>query len=189
MKFLVLCIVSATLVCGCSKQPPTAVTRLSPASSAATNLPPRLDYYFELYCDYTGQLGIGFVPSHTFDYRFRHQLKTTQDPELKRLYVLRHLHEELSGELARFEKGIKWTGLTSSRPLNSEEWQATMERIRQRLDDLAAYVAFTNYASKEFDPVDSLVKGLDSMWVEDLRQSFRSITNAHAVNASQGARP
>ena len=27
----------------------------------------RLQNYFELYCDYTGNMGIGFVASHTYD--------------------------------------------------------------------------------------------------------------------------
>jgi len=59
------------------------------------SLPPRLDSYFEEYCDYTGNMGIGFVADHTWDYQFRHRLKTTTDPELKRLFVLQHLYADV----------------------------------------------------------------------------------------------
>ncbi len=161
------------LLAGCSKPSP-------PSPSAAVTLPPRLDSYFEGYCDYTGGLGIGFDASHTYDYRFRQHLKTTHDPELKRLFVLQNLHQEVEFALDDFEKGIVRTGKSSSRPLTLSEWQETQKSIRAQIDDLATYNAFTNFATARGDPLDDADPTLDSMWVEELRGKLRSITNAPA---------
>src|SRR4051812_48351155 len=111
MRTPVLLIALVLAASGCSKQPEHA------ASPSTVTLPPRLDSYFEQYCDYTGSLGIGFVAWHTYDYRFRQHLKETHDPELKRLFVLQHLNRDVEFALNDFEKGIVRTGKTSSRPL------------------------------------------------------------------------
>jgi hypothetical protein len=156
----------------CSKRPEQA----APPPSVA--LPPRLDSYFEQYCDYTGSLGIGFVAWHTYDYRFRQHLKATQDPELKRLYVLQNLHRDVEISLREFEAGIVVTGKTSSRPLTTSEWQDTRRHILQQIDDLAVYTAFTNFATVSHDLMDRSDPSLDASWVEELRETLRKITNA-----------
>ena len=79
-------------------------SHVSPA--AVVTLPTRLNSYFEDYCDYTGNLGIGFDPAHTYDYRFRQHLKQTQDPELKRFFVLRNLFRDVEIALRDFQAGI-----------------------------------------------------------------------------------
>src|SRR5664279_5596616 len=99
MKSRATCLALLVLMVGCASRS----LRVSPA---AVSLPPRLDSYFEDYCDYTGNLGIGFVAWHTYDYRFRQHLKTTQDPELKRLYVLQNLHRDVEISLRDFQAGI-----------------------------------------------------------------------------------
>jgi hypothetical protein len=166
------------LAAGCTKQTP-------PNFPSSVVLPPRLDSYFETYCDYTGGLGIGFVPSHTYDYRFRQGLKTTHDPELKRLFVLQHLHRDVEFALDDFEKGIVRTGKSSFKPLTSQEWQSTQRSIQTQIDDLAAYTAFTNFVTAVRDPLDPADPSLDSKWIEDLYRKLRGITNAPA--ASNGA--
>lgn len=140
-------------------------------------MPARLDSYFESYCDYTGGLGIGFDPSHTYDYRFRQRLKTTEDPELKRLFVLQNLHRDVEFALDDFEKGIVQTGKTSSRPLTLSEWQSTRRNIQTQIDDLATYTTFTDFASVGRDPLHPNDPRLDSMWIDDLRGRLRSVTN------------
>src|ERR1051325_3650719 len=102
---------------------------LPPNPPVTASSPPRLEDYFETYCDYTGGLGIGFVPAHTYDYRFRQRLKNTKDPELKRLFVLQHLSGGVEAALDDFQRGIVWTGKSSSRPLTLSEWQTTREKI------------------------------------------------------------
>lgn len=164
---------------GCSKQPEKA----APPSTFA--LPPRLDSYFEQYCDYTGGLGIGFVATHTYDYRFRQHLKKTHDPELKRLFVLQHLNRDVEWALDHFEKGIVRTGKSSARPLTLLEWEDTQKKIQAQIDDLATYYAFTNFATTNRDPFDPPDPKLDSTWIEEFREKLRSITNAPAAN--QGA--
>jgi hypothetical protein len=161
-------LLSVALV-GCSEKPPPAAPQ--------TALPDRLQSRFEDYCDETGSLGIGFVASHTYNYRFRQYLKRTQDPELKRLYVLENLHGETELALDDLEEGIIRTGKTSSRPLTAAEWQAARQRILQQVGDLAQYTAFTNYAVTARDPMDYPDPHL-MFWVQELRENLRSITNA-----------
>ena len=170
----------ALVIAGCAAHSP-------PSSRPAATLPPRLDSYFESYCDYTGGLGIGFVPSHTYDYRFRQRLKTAQDPELKRLFVLQHLHRDVEFALDDFKRGIVRTGKSSSRPLTLLEWQSTQQSIQTQIDDLAAYSAFTNFVSTTSDPLDPPDPSLDRNWVDGLRGKLRSITNAPAANPQGGA--
>jgi hypothetical protein len=179
MRTPVLLIALVLAASGCSKQPEHA------ASPSTVTLPPRLDSYFEQYCDYTGSLGIGFVAWHTYDYRFRQHLKETHDPELKRLFVLQHLNRDVEFALNDFEKGIVRTGKTSSRPLTLSEWRDAQKSIQAQIDDLATYYAFTNFATLKRNPFDPPAAKLDSMWIEELRGKLRSITNAPAAN--QGA--
>ena len=153
-----------------------------PKSVRAVTLPPRLDSYFQDYCDYTGNLGIGFDASHTYDYRFRQRLKTTQDHELKRLFVLQHLYQDVEFSLDDFERGIVRTGQSSSRPLTVSEWQSMQRNIQTQIDHLAAYSAFTNFSIARHDPLDPVDLSLDSSWIEKLRGRLRGVTNAPAAN-------
>jgi len=163
------------LFTGCTKQPP-------PNSPPEVALPPRLDSYFDNYCDYTGGLGIGVVPYHTYDYRFRQRLKTTHDPELKRLFVLQQLHRTVEVALDDFERGIVRTGKSSSRPLTLSEWQNSQRTIQTQIEDLATYGALTNFATATRDIFDPLDPSLDSSWIEELRGKLRRVTNAPAAN-------
>lgn len=158
------------LLAGCAARSPTH--RLP-----TTALPSRLDLYFERYCDYSGSLGIGFDPSQTYDYRFRQWLKMTSDPELKRLFVLQHLHREVECALADYQRGVLTTGKMSARPLTLEEWQSTRSGIRSQIDDLAAFSAFTNFSITTCAPLDRPDPGLDADWIGELRDKLRSVTN------------
>jgi len=178
-----LTLLSITLV-GCSEKPPPVASTPPIALQAA--LPDRLQSYFEAYCEDTGSLGIGFVAWHTYDYRFRQYLKRTQDPELKRLYVLENLHRYTEMALGDLEKGIMRTGKTSSRPLTAAEWQVAHEQISQQIEDLARYTAFTNYAIMTRDPMDSPDPHV-MFWVQGLRETLRSFTKAPGANPQGGA--
>jgi len=85
MRRACLFVAVALALCGCATK----------HKSPTVNHDPKLDSYFQRYCDYTGGMGIGFVASHTYDFEFRQRLKTTQDTELRRLFVLQHLYREL----------------------------------------------------------------------------------------------
>lgn len=166
---------------GCSDRPQSA------APSTTATLPPRLNSYFEQYCDYTGGMGIGFDASQTYDFRFRQHLKATQDPELKRLFVLQHLHRDVEFALRDFEQGILRTGKSSTRPLTPPEWRDTREAIESRIDDLATYYAFTNFATRYRDPLASHDPTLDSNRVEELRGDLRRISNAPTASEGDSA--
>ena len=170
------------LLVGCS----ASVSRTPPVE---TSLPPRLESYFEEYCDYTGSMGIGFVPSHTWDYRFRQRLKTTSDPELKRLFVLPHLYQDVEFALQEFGAGIVRTGKSASRPLTLEEWRKTQRDIQKKIDDLAAYASFTNFASSTFDPLDPPDQVVEAAWIAELRERLQGVTNAPAANKSLRSTP
>lgn len=176
-----LLIASILAVTGCSKQSEHTV------QPTTVSLPPRLESYFERYCDYTGSLGIGFVAWDTYDYRFRQHLRETRDPELKRLFVLQHLSQDVECALADFEKGIVRTGKASSRPPTLSEWQDTRKQIQAQIADLASYYAFTNFATTNRNLFDSSDARLDSMWIEELREKIKSITNAPPANQGAGA--
>ena len=178
--FSALAFVSVVLV-GCSQQQ----QQQQPQVASSVALPDRLQSHFEDYCDYTGGLGIGFVAWHTYDYRFRQYLKRTQDPELKRLYVLDNLHRDTERALDYLHKGIKITGKSLSRPLTEAEWQAERSRIAEQIEDLARYTAFTNYAAPTREPMDSPDPHL-MFWVDELRQALRSITYAPGANPQGG---
>ncbi len=167
----------ALLLSGCA-------TRSSGKRDGEVALPPRLDSYFEEYCDYTGNMGIGFDPDHTWDYEFRHRLKSTTDPELKRLFVLQSLYRDVQFALRDFGAGKIRTGQAQYRPLTPDEWIKTRQDIQRRIDDLTAYASFTNFTSSSFDPMYTPDLSLDLAWVGELMQQLRGITNAPAANKS-----
>lgn len=127
-------------------------------------------------------MGIGFDSSQTYDYRFRQQLKTTQDIELKRLFVLQNLYRDVEFALDDFERGRIRIGLSSYRPLTLSEWQSARQSIQTQIDDLATYSTMTNFAPVTRDPFDSRDPNLDKMWIEQLRERLHSVTNAPAAN-------
>jgi hypothetical protein len=127
------------------------------------------------------------VPSHTYDYRFRQRLKTTQDPEFKRLFVLQHLHRDVEFALDDFESGIVRTGKASSRPLTLPEWWSTQQSIQTQIDDLAAFGAFTQFASTARDPLDPSDPSRDPSWIAELGARLRGVTNAPAANENGAA--
>ena len=98
-----------------------------------------MDQYFEGYCDYTGGLGIGFSAIHTYDFEFRQRLKTTRDAELKRLFVLQHLYQELDWAIRNFEKGVVEIGKELRRPMTNAERVSARATIAERLNDLSAF--------------------------------------------------
>jgi hypothetical protein len=99
----------------------------------------KLDKYFNRFCDYTGGMGIGFVSTHTYDLAFRQQLKKSQDPELKRFFVLKNLFVEIQFDIDEYQKGVKRVGKTEYQPLTPEEKTQARQQILETLHDLDAF--------------------------------------------------
>ena len=99
----------------------------------------KLDTYFTQYCNDTGGLGIGFVASHTYDYKFRQRLKSTTDPELKRLFVLQHLYRDVDSKIRDYERGQIRVGKVDYRKMTPEETETARKELLVMLDDLAAF--------------------------------------------------
>jgi hypothetical protein len=117
-------------------------TKVTLAQNAAPQTS-KLDTYFEQYCNYTGGLGIGFVASHTYDYKFRQHLKETKDTELKRLFVLQHLYRDVALDMRDYERGEIRVGKVEYRKMTKAETEAAKTRLLEMLDDL-----------ERFDPKD-----------------------------------
>ena len=119
------------------------------SSSLTSNVLPetqdvsKLQEYFERYCDDDESLGIGFVAWHTYDHKFRQHLKNTNDEELKRLFVLRHLYQHVDFALSDFEENKIQIGKNMSRKMTDDEKKERREEILGMLDDI-----------EEFDPGD-----------------------------------
>jgi len=105
----------------------------------ATTEDEQLQKYFERYCSYTGSLGIGFVASHTYDYKFRQHLKLTNDKELKRLFVLWHLYRDVDFAMRDYKKGQIRIGKAEYREMTADEKTSATNRLRDMLDDLEAF--------------------------------------------------
>ncbi len=114
-------------------------TESKPSEAPTTTGDARLQTYFERYCDYTGSMGIGFVASHTYDYKFRQHLKSTNDQELKRLFVLWHLYREVDFEMDDYEEGQIRIGKVEYRQMTVEEKASAKKDILEKLDDLETF--------------------------------------------------
>ena len=88
---------------------------------------------------------VGHAPD-TYDYWYRQHIRDTTDVELKRLFVLRHLHRELDFALSDYELGRIRIGKVQYRPFTDTERQEAHDSLITRIADLAAYTAFTNYS-------------------------------------------
>lgn len=96
-----------------------------------------IDEYVEKYCDQTGNLGIGFVASHSYEHRFRQILKKTDDVELKRLYVLKHFCDGLERDIHDFEVGVVDLGKGEERAMTSEEKETIRHDLIEKLEILS----------------------------------------------------
>lgn len=104
----------------------------------------RLQKYFEGYCDYTGGME-RFIPGNNYDYEFRQHLKTTDDQELKRLFVLQHLYRDVDSAMRDYERGVVRVGKNQYDPMTAAKKLAVKRRLTATLDDL-----------KSFNPTDPL---------------------------------
>jgi hypothetical protein len=128
MKCISILLALSLAHCCCGEEPAKPV--------APSTLDAKLNARFEHYCDYTGNLGIGFVASDTYDYKFRQRLKATKDPELKRLFVLQHLYRGVGSGISTFEEGIVITGKNVSRKMTPQERASTRAEISKTLLEL-----------------------------------------------------
>jgi hypothetical protein len=108
-------------------------------ASTARAHDPKLDSYFERYCDYTGGLGIFHVPADRADYEYRQRLKKTRDVEVKRVLVVQHLYPETSSAISDYERGVVMIGKGVYRPMTAKERASARASINERLDDLSRY--------------------------------------------------
>ena len=119
------------------------IRKLTWKAMNGSNTPPanlsKLDTYFRRYCNCTGSLGLGFVASHTCDFKFRQQLKKTTDPDLKRLFVLQHLYREMDIAVSDYKEGVVVAGKGMKRNMTPEEKEATRKKLIEKIKDLELF--------------------------------------------------
>jgi hypothetical protein len=138
---LLVALVAGQMV-GCAESPPEQ----SPAAHAASTdfyfgVPPgsSLDDYFQAECRTPGNLGIGFLASHTYLYTFQQRLGTTKDRELERLYVLYHLYGDVEEVIQDLENGKIRVTTHERRPISAEEAKETAKDLEGRIIDLSRF--------------------------------------------------
>jgi len=97
----------------------------------------QLNRYFWRFCDYTGGMGPGFVPSHTYEIEFRQKLKATKEPELKRLFVLWHLYREVDFQMRDYLAGEVPIGKSLTRKMTPQEKIAARNSLVEKVNFLA----------------------------------------------------
>ena len=163
MKKSYIAVLVALLMFGCSR----GVQHTPPKDHP---MPDRFDHYLQGYADALDNRDIGGSPRDTYHYRIRQQIKKSDDPELKRVYVMYEMHMSLNQSIRHFEEGIVMTGQDSSRCMTPDEWQTKRQELLARVNDLAAYTAFTNYQTRTPDIMDESTFEKEVEWVEELRQ-------------------
>jgi hypothetical protein len=77
--------------------------------------------YLKQFANYTGGMGIGFVPEHTYDYGFRQAVLKTKDEELQRAFILQKLPFRISSILNDLKRNQKMIGKAQYRDLKPDE--------------------------------------------------------------------
>ena len=77
--------------------------------------------YLDQFANYTGGMGIGFVPEHTYNYGFRQAVLKSKDEELQRAFILQNLPFRISSILNDLKNNQKMIGKTQYRDLTPDE--------------------------------------------------------------------
>lgn len=110
--------------------------------------------YLDELANYTGNLGIGFVPEHTFDYGFRQAILHSKDEDVQRAFILHRLPRELDRIISTLRSGKKMTGKGQYENLSEEDKKTLFARfeecmaLMQKLDGGKNKHFYTEYRSK-----------------------------------------
>lgn len=77
--------------------------------------------YLMQFANYTGGMGIGFSPKHTYDYGFRQAVLKSKDEELQRAFILQNLPFRISSILNDLKNNQKMIGKTQYLDLTPDE--------------------------------------------------------------------
>jgi hypothetical protein len=124
---------------GCAEAPLDRSAARVPITNYAVPAGSTMDQYFQGDCAQAGNLGIGLVASHTYLYKFQERLATTKDRELKRLYVLYHLYNDLDHDIFDLEQDRVLIGMAEWRKMTPTEREAAPLGIAQRVVDLRSF--------------------------------------------------
>ena len=88
--------------------------------------------YLLEFGNYKGNLGLGFVPSHTYDYAFRQAIIKSKDETVQRAYILQRLPYEMKILLHTLEVG-KMVAKDEYQPLTPKEQQVAISQFEEML--------------------------------------------------------
>jgi hypothetical protein len=77
--------------------------------------------YLKQFANYTGGMGIEFVPEHTYDYEFRQAVLKSNDVGLQRAFILQKLPLLISSILHDLKENQKMIGKAQYRDLTPDE--------------------------------------------------------------------
>ena len=89
--------------------------------------------YLREFAGYTGGMGIGFVPEHTYDYRFRQAVLKSKDEVVQKAFILQKLPFHISSILADLKNNQKMIGKAQYRELTPEERTALIESFEESM--------------------------------------------------------
>jgi len=87
--------------------------------------------YLRRFADYTGGMGIGFVPEHTYDYEFRQAVLKSKDEVVQKAFILQKLPFLISSILADLKKNQKMIEKAQYRELSPEDRAALIQSFEE----------------------------------------------------------
>jgi hypothetical protein len=110
--------------------------------------------YLSVFGNYTGNMGIDFVPEHTFDYGFRQTIVNSKDEDVQKAFILDRLPGEIGEILYTLKSGKIMTGKGMYEDMDEEDRKALLARfeecmtLMQKLDANKHGHFYSEYRSK-----------------------------------------
>ena len=87
--------------------------------------------YLTEFANYTGGMGIGFVPEHTYDYNFRQTILNSKDESIQKAFILYKLPYRISWILNDLKKNHKMIGKQIYRDLTPKEKKDLIDQYHE----------------------------------------------------------
>lgn len=123
--------------------------------------------YLVMLANYTGGMGVGFVPWRTYDYNFRQAVLKSKDEGIQRAFILQKLPMRIDDILYDLKKNQTTIGKTEHRDLTPEERTKliqSFEECMKLLQELDAnkYEHFYQAYRDAFDAIQTKRRSQDA---------------------------
>ena len=99
--------------------------------ASQSELGPLEKKYLSRFGNYTGNMGLGFVPEDTFDYNFRQTIVNSKDKKVQKAFILDRLPREINYILRSLRDGRRNIGKGVYRKLHEKERNALLSRFTE----------------------------------------------------------